>query len=56
MPEIADFFNSVGVPTACLVYFMWFNNDTMKKFTEQMKQANDLTREILIKLEHARYL
>lgn len=37
MEEIVN----TGSAIACLIYFMWYNNTTMKEFTNTMNKMND---------------
>lgn len=41
MEEIVTLFMNNGVAVACLIYFMYFNNESMQKFTEQMQHMNE---------------
>lgn len=41
MEEIVDMFVNSGSAIACLIYFMWYNNATMKEFTNTMNKMND---------------
>lgn len=41
MEELVNLFMNNGVAIACLIYFMYYNNETMKKFTEQMQAMNE---------------
>ena len=48
MGELVNLFVNNGVAVACVIYFMWYNNNTLKEFT---KKFNDLQSQILILLE-----
>lgn len=41
MKELVELFTNNGTAIVCLVYFMWYNNNTMKEFTNQMNAMND---------------
>lgn len=51
MTEFMELFNTVGVSTACLVYFMWSNTTQLNTFTSQMAIMNENTKEVLLRLE-----
>lgn len=40
MEEMVNLFVNNGVAVACLIYFMYYNNTTMKEFTKQMEDIN----------------
>ena len=40
MEELITLFVNNGTAIACLIYFMWYNNNTMKEFTDQLKEMN----------------
>jgi hypothetical protein len=48
MEELVNLFVNNGVAVACVIYFMWYNNNTLKEFTNKF---NDLQNQILFLLE-----
>ena len=40
MEELINIFVNNGTAIACLIYFMWYNTTTMKRFTEQLSTMN----------------
>lgn len=51
MEELGDLVNlfvNNSVAVACVIYFMWYNNNTLKEFTNKF---NELQSQILILLE-----
>lgn len=48
MEELVNLFVNNGVAVACVIYFMWYNNNTLKEFT---KKFNELQSQILVLLE-----
>lgn len=48
MEELVDLFVNNGVAVACVIYFMWYNNNTLKEFTNKF---NELQSQILVLLE-----
>ena len=40
MEELINIFVNNGTAIACLIYFMWYNTTTMKRFTEQLATMN----------------
>lgn len=48
MEELVNLFVNNGVSVACVIYFMWYNNNTLKEFTNKF---NELQRQILVLLE-----
>lgn len=48
MEELVNLFVNNGVAVACVIYFMWYNNNTLKEFTNKF---NELQSQILILLE-----
>lgn len=41
MEELVNLFVNNGVAVACLIYFMWYNNTTMKEFTNKFDDMNN---------------
>lgn len=41
MEEIVNLFINNGVAVACLIYFMWYNNTTMKEFTSKFEDLQN---------------
>lgn len=48
MEELVNLFVNNGVAVACVIYFMWYNNSTLKEFTNKF---NELQSQILVLLE-----
>lgn len=48
---VIDAISNLGVPVGVLIYFMWYNNNTMRTFMEQMKAMNDNIIKMLSLLE-----
>lgn len=48
MEELVNLFVNNGVAVACVIYFMWYNNNTLKEFTNKF---NELQSQILLLLE-----
>lgn len=48
MGDLVNLFVNNSVAVACVIYFMWYNNNTLKEFT---KKFNELQSQILILLE-----
>lgn len=48
MEELVNLFVNNGVAVACVIYFMWYNNNTLKEFANKF---NELQSQILILLE-----
>lgn len=48
MEELVNLFVNNGVAVACVIYFMWYNNNTLKEFTNKF---NELQSKILVLLE-----
>lgn len=40
MEEVVNLFVNNGVAVACLIYFMWYNNTTLKEFTNKFDELN----------------
>lgn len=47
MEEIVNLFVNNGVAVACLVYFMWYNNNTLKEFTKKFDELNTILLRII---------
>lgn len=50
--EVVQMFVNNGVSVACLIYFMWYNNTTMKQFTEQITKMNTNIERLIEHNEH----
>lgn len=48
---VIEAISNLGVPVGVLIYFMWYNNNTMNKFMEQMRAMNDNIIKMLALLE-----
>lgn len=51
MEEIVNLFVNNGVAVACLIYFMWYNNTTLKEFSNKFEALN---KTLLKMLENSR--
>lgn len=51
MEEVVNLFVNNGVAVACLIYFMWYNNTTLKEFSNKIENLNNT---LLKLLEHSR--
>lgn len=40
MEELVNLFVNNGVAVACLIYFMWYNNTTLKEFSDRFEALN----------------
>lgn len=40
MEEILNVFVNNGVAVACIIYFMWYNNNTLKEFSNKFEELN----------------
>lgn len=40
MEEMVNLFVNNGVAVACLIYFMWYNNNTLKEFSNKFEELN----------------
>ena len=40
MEELVNLFVNNGVAVACLIYFMWYNNTTLKEFNNKFEELN----------------
>lgn len=40
MEELVNLFVNNGVAVACLIYFMWYNNNTLKEFSNKFEELN----------------
>ena len=49
--EWVDLLTNSGIAVACLAYFMWYNNTTMVKVTEQLNHMNENIAILLEKLD-----
>lgn len=47
MEEIVNLFVNNGVAVACLIYFMWYNNSTLKEFTNKFEELNNTLLKLL---------
>ena len=48
---VIEAISNLGVPVGVLIYFMWYNNNTMNRFMEQMQAMNDNIIKMLTLLE-----
>lgn len=51
MEEMVNLFMNNGVAVVCLTYFMWYNNNTLKEFSNKFEE---LTTILLKLLENSR--
>lgn len=42
MEEMVNLFVNNGVAVACLIYFMWYNNTTLKEFSNKFEELKIL--------------
>lgn len=47
MEEIVNLFVNNGVAVACLIYFMWYNNNTLKEFAKKFDELNTILLRII---------
>lgn len=47
MEEIVNLFVNNGVAVACLIYFMWYNNTTLKEISNKFEELNKTLLKIL---------
>lgn len=47
MEEIVNLFVNNGVAVSCLIYFMWYNNTTLKEFSDKFEELNKTLFKIL---------
>lgn len=47
MEELVNLFVNNGVAVACLIYFMWYNNTTLKEFSNKFEELNNTLLKIL---------
>lgn len=47
MEELVNLFVNNGVAVACLVYFMWYNNTTLKEFSNRFAEVNKTLLQLL---------
>ena len=50
MEEMVNLFVNNGVAVACLIYFMLYNNNTLKEFTSEFDELNTNLLKIIEKL------
>ena len=50
MEDLLNLFVNNGVAVACVIYFMWYNNTTLKEFS---KKFEDLNKTLLKLLENS---
>lgn len=41
MEELVNLFVNNGIAVACLIYFMWYNNTTLKEFSNKFDDLNN---------------
>lgn len=47
MEKMVNLFVNNGVAVACLIYFMWYNNTTLKEFSNKFEALNKTILKIL---------
>lgn len=47
MEELVTLFVNNGVAVACLIYFMWYNNTTLKEFSNKFEVLNNTLLKLL---------
>lgn len=50
MEELVNLFVNNGVAVACLIYFMWYNNTTLKEFSEKFQELNNNLLKVIEKI------
>lgn len=50
MEEIVQLFVNNGTAVACLIYFMWYNNTTMKEVSTNLKANTETLAQLINKL------
>lgn len=48
MEEMVNLFMNNGVAVACLIYFMWYNNNTLKEFSKKFEDLNATLLKLLV--------
>lgn len=48
MDELVNLFVNNGVAVACLIYFMWYNNTTLKEFSNKFEDLNNTLLKLLL--------
>lgn len=48
MEELVNLFVNNGVSVACLIYFMWYNNTTLKEFSNEFEELNNTLLKLLV--------
>ena len=48
MEEIVNLFVNNGIAVACLIYFMWYNNATLKEFSNKFWELNNTLLQLLL--------
>ena len=48
MEELVNLFVNNGVAVACLIYFMWYNNSTLKEFSNKFEELNNTLLKLLV--------
>lgn len=48
---VMEAISKLGVPVGVLIYFMWYNNNTMNRFMKQMEAMNNNIIKMLSLLE-----
>lgn len=48
MEQVIKIIVDNGVSIGCLIYFMWYNNTTLKEFTNQMLNLNLQVQQLLV--------
>lgn len=48
MEELVNLFVNNGVAVACLIYFMWYNNTTLKEFSNKFEELNNTLLNLLV--------
>lgn len=47
MEELINLFVNNGIAVACLIYFMWYNNTTLKEFSNKFAELNNTLLKLL---------
>ena len=47
MEELVNLFVNNGIAVACLIYFMWYNNTTLKELSNKFEEVNNTLVQLL---------
>lgn len=52
MEDLINLFVNNGVAVACLIYFMWYNNTTLKEFSNKFEELNKTLLKLVLNSEN----